>query len=370
MEIFLIIMLVLVLLLLAGGAFYLTSVLKQVQTPKDDSSQKLFLEIIENLRKEVAESSTKNRQEIQGNFSKISDQLMKGMTDTSSVIQKQFQHSSTIIKDVTEKLVKLDETNKQVLDFSKQLQSLENVLKNPKHRGILGETILENLLSNVLQPNQYQSQYKFKNGDLVDFVIFYKDRIIPVDAKFSLEKYNKIVEEHDTAKKTIFEKEFKIDLKNRIDETSKYIRPTEDTTEFAIMFIPAEGVYYDLLVHKVGAIEISSQDLIEYAYKKHVIIVSPTSFFAYLETVLLGLKAIKMEENIKTIISRIADLGRHLQAYETYMQKVGGSLDTTVNQYNQAYKELGKIDKDVYKITEGEVEMKPSLLLVEKTARE
>lgn len=370
MEIMLILLLVVVLIALVGIAAYLSMLIQKFQTPKDESAQKLILDIIENLRKEVTDSSSKSRQEMQANLSKISEQLMKGMTDTSTVLQKQFQNSATIIKDVTEKLTKLDETNKQVLDFSKQLQSLENVLKNPKHRGILGESILENLLSNVLQPNQFQAQYKFRNGDLVDFVIFYKDKIIPIDAKFSLEKYNRIVEEHDQAKKIVNEKDFKVDLKNRIDETSKYIRPNEDTTEFAFMFIPAEGVYYDLLVYKVGTIDISSQDLIEYAYKKHVIIVSPTSFFAYLETVLLGLKAIKMEENIKTIIGRVGDLGRHLKVYETYMQKVGTSLDTTVNQYNQAYKELGKIDKDVYKITEGQVEIGTEPLLVEKTAKE
>jgi len=294
---------------------------------------------------------------------------MRGMSETSNVLQTQFKNNSVIIKDFTEKMVKLDETSKQVLDFTRQMQSLENVLKNPKHRGILGETILENLIGNVLQPNQYQSQYKFKNGDLVDFVIFYRDRIIPVDAKFSLEKYNRLVEETDQGRKIQLEKEFKIDLKNRIDETSKYIRPAEDTTEFAFMFIPAEGVYYDLLVYKVGAIDISSQDLIEYAYKKHVIIVSPTSFFAYLETVLLGLKAVKMEENIKLIIGRVEDLGRHLQAYETFFQKVGTNLDTTVNQYNQAYKELGKIDKDVMKITEGAVAINVEPLMIEKTAK-
>ncbi|MFA4967384.1 MAG: DNA recombination protein RmuC [Candidatus Margulisiibacteriota bacterium] len=363
--IILIFLIIIVAILLALGYLFLNG-----KKPAEDQSQKLMLEIIENLRKEVADTTSKSRQEIQLNLSKISEQLMKGISDSSQVMQKQFHQSATIIKDVTEKLVKLDETNKQVLDFSKQLQSLENILKNPKQRGILGEYFLEALLTNVLQPNQYQMQYKFKNGDLVDSVIFYRDKIIPIDAKFSLEKYNKIMEEKEEARRAQLEKEFKMDIKNRIDETSKYIRPLENTTDFAFMFIPAEGVYYNLLVYKIGTIEISSQDLIEYAFKKHVIIVSPTSFFAYLETVLQGMKAIKMEENIKTIILKVGELGRHLKAYETYMQKVGGSLDTTVNQYNQAYKEFGKIDKDIYKITEGEVEMESSPLLVDRTMNE
>ncbi|OGB87423.1 hypothetical protein A3H38_04730 [candidate division WOR-1 bacterium RIFCSPLOWO2_02_FULL_46_20] len=320
----------------------------------DQSTAKLMMDLIENLRKEVSDSAARSRQEIQGNLSNISEQLLKGLTTSSDTIQKQFHQSAAIIKDVTEKLTKLDETNKQVLDFSSQLQSLENILKNPKQRGILGEYFLETLLGNVLAPGQYKMQYKFNNGDLVDAAIFYRDRIIPVDAKFSLEKYNRIMEEKHEAARTQLEKEFKADLKERIDETSKYIRPTENTTDFAFMFIPAEGIFYNLLIYRVGNVQVSSKDLIEYAFGKHVIIVSPTSFFAYLETVIHGLKALKLEENVKEIIKRVGELAKHLETYETYMQKLGNTIGTTVNQYNQAYKEFGKIDKDIYRITEGE----------------
>jgi len=370
MEVVLLIVVLFTLVLVLASIGYVLFSSQKGSPKNDEQSQKMILEIIENLRREVSDSASKNRQEIQQNLMQMSEQLKQGLVDSSQTIQKQFAQSAGIIKDVTEKLVKLDETNKQVLDFSKQLQSLENILKNPKHRGILGEYFLEALLGNVLQPNQYQMQYKFKDGEIVDSVIFYKDRLIPIDAKFSLEKYNKIMEEQDESARLQLEKDFKKDIKNRIDETSKYIRPLEGTTDFAFMFIPAEGIYYNLLVYKSGTIEISSQDLIEYAFKKHVIIVSPTSFFAYLETVLQGLKAIKMEENIRTIITRVGELGKHLQSYETYMQKVGNSLDTVVNQYNQAYKEFSKIDKDVYKITDGDVSMESTPQLLEKTAKE
>lgn len=332
--------------------------------PKADQSQKLMLEIIENLRREVAGTSNQHRQEIQANLSQISEKLSKGLLDSSQIIQRQFQQSAGIIKDVTERLTKLDETNKQVLDFSTQLQSLENILRNPKHRAVLSEYWLETLLGNVLAPDQYKMQYKFKNGDIVDSAIFYKDKIIPIDAKFSLEKYNMIMTESNEVRRKQLEKEFKQDLKDRIDETAKYIRPTENTTDFAFMFIGAEGIYYNLLIYKVGSIEISAQDLIEYAFKKHVIIVSPTSFFAYLETVLHGLKALQMEENVKEIIKKVGELSKHLVNYESYMQKLGNSLGTTMNQYNQAYKEFGKIDKDICKITDGEAggNVNPTLL--------
>jgi len=278
------------------------------------------------------------------------------MTDTQvnldRTIRDQYSHSSRIITDVTEKLTKLDETNRQVIGFADQLQTLEDTLKNPKHRGILGEYYLETVLKNVLPPSSYQMQYRFSDGMIVDAVVFVKEKIIPIDSKFSLENYNRILEEKNPAERENLEKEFKVDLKKRIEETSKYIRPQENTMDFAFMFLPAEGVYYDLLINKVGAVKVNTHDLIEYAFReKHVIIVSPTSFFAYLQTVLQGLRALQIEESAKEIREQVEKLGRHLLTYEEYLRKLGTNLSTSVNFYNRAYKEFGKIDKDVLKIT-------------------
>lgn len=331
---------------------------------KTDGSDQLMLEYIEALRKEVRESGNDSRKENQERLDKIQERLSKGLEHSSSTMQKQFEQSAKMIRDITVELSTVKETNTQVLNFSEKLHSLEHILKNPKQRGILGEYFLETLLSEVFQPNQYKMQYKFQNGDLVDAAIFFNDKIIPIDAKFSLEKYNQIMETKDDKDREKLEKEFKGDVKNRIDETSKYIRPDEDTTEFAFMFIPAEGVYYNLIAHEVGTLGINSIDLIQYAFKKHVIIVSPSSFFAYLETVIQGLKALKMEQSIKEIVKKVGDLGRHINSYEAYMQKMGSSLGTTVNMYNSAYKEFKKMDKDVYRITDGEEggKVEPDLL--------
>ncbi len=279
------------------------------------------------------------------------------LTESNRAMQQQFGQSFAVIKDVTQKLTELDNTNKQVMGFAEQLQSLENILKNPKQRGILGEYYLETVLKNVLPPQSYQMQYKFKNGEIVDAVVFVKDKIIPIDSKFSLENYNKIVAESDPARKAELEKVFKTDLKNRIDETSKYIRPEEGTMEFALMFIPSEGIYYDLLINEVGSVKVNTRDLIEYAFKeKHVIIVSPTNFLAYLQTVLQGLRALQIEESAKEIRERVEMLGKHLNAYQQYLEKLGGHLATSVNTFNAAYKEFGKIDKDVIKITDSDRE--------------
>ena len=328
--------------------------LDKLQTPDNNNNDKLLLQYIEGLRKEIHENSRISRIEQGKKLEKIQENIQDGLKHSSATIQKQFKQSAEIIKDVTNQLSKLDSTNKQVLSFSQKMESLESILKNPKQRGVLGEYFLENMLSNVLQPNQYKMQYKFSNGEIVDAAIFFKENIIPIDAKFSLEKYNQIIEESDKIRCKKLKKEFKSDIKNRIDETSKYIRPNENTTNFAFMFIPAEGVYYSLLNYKVGEANAHSNDLIEYAFKKHVIIVSPTSFFAYLETVLQGLKALKIEESVKQIIKRIGDLSKHIDNYDSFMQKVGNHLGTTVNMYNNAYKEFKKIDKDIQKITNKE----------------
>ncbi|HLD30774.1 MAG TPA: DNA recombination protein RmuC [Patescibacteria group bacterium] len=288
-------------------------------------------------------------------MSETNKTMFETQQDISKTLREQHGQSSKIITEITEKLTSLDKTNQQVIGFSEQLSNLEKVLKSQKQRGNLGEAGLRLVLENILPPNAFRLQYSFKDGDTVDAVIFTKDGIIPVDAKFSLENYQKINEEKDDNARVLLEKEFRNDLKKRIDETSKYIKPKEGTLDFAFMFIPSEAIYYDLLVNEVGAVKVNTRDLIDYAFiQKKVVIVSPTTFAAYLQTVLQGLRALKIEEGAKSIRKDVESLGKHIRAYEEFMKKLGGSLGTTVNHYNTAYKELAKVDKDVEKITEGE----------------
>jgi len=286
-------------------------------------------------------------------FSRTVDQKMSETNKMmNESVRAQFGESAKLIKEVTQGLTKLDETNKQVVSFADQLQSLQDILKNPKQRGVLGEYYLETLLKNVLPPGSFQMQYAFPDGTIVDAAVFVKDKIIPVDSKFSLENYNRIVEEKNEIEKEKLEKLFVADLKNRITETSKYIQPAQGTMDFAFMFIPHEAIYYDLIVNKIGALKEDSETLIQRAASKHhVLIVSPTSFLAYLQTVLQGLNALHIEEKAVEIIKRVEELGRHLKTYEEYYGKLGNALSTTINHYNSGYKELGKVNKDVLRIT-------------------
>jgi DNA recombination protein RmuC len=294
----------------------------------------------------------------------LTDRLDKNEASMKDSMYKQFTASSKLITEVTEKLTKLDETNKRVVDVASELKILQNVLQNPKQRGVLGEYYLETLLQNVLPPDRFQMQYKFKDGETVDAVIFLeKNKILPIDSKFSLENYNRLINESDKNQKDALIKLFKTDLKSRIDETAKYIRPSEKTMDFAFMFIPSEAIYYELLITKVGSTGTSSRDLIEYAFRdKHVIIVSPTSFMAYLQTVMQGLRSLQIEEQAKDIYIRVGLLGKHISGFEQYMQKLGNSLGATVNHYNHAHNELKKIDKNIIKISDSKATVEPILL--------
>jgi len=312
----------------------------------------------------ISEESRDLRRMIDSKLSETHRTNQEQINQTIRTVQGISGQSAKLISEVTERLTKLDETNKQVINFSSQLQNLQDILKNPKQRGVLGEYFLEETLKNVLPPNSYQMQYKFKKDEktgkeyIADAVVFVKDKIIPVDSKFSLENYERILNCNNAEEREGLEKIFKQDLKNRIDETSKYIKPEENTLDFAFMFIPSESIYYDLLSENIGAV--NSRDLINYAFKeKHVIIVSPTSFLAYLQTVLQGLRALQIEEGAKEIRKNVEKLGKHILTFEEFMKKVGSSMSTTVNHYNAAYKELGKIDKDISRITEGEKTIEP-----------
>ncbi|MEZ0209268.1 MAG: DNA recombination protein RmuC [Candidatus Paceibacterota bacterium] len=293
----------------------------------------------------------------------VEQKLERSASDLHQVLHRQGTEANRLITDITRELTEVKEGNKQVFSMTEQLQNLEKVLTHQKQRGNLGEASLELILSNMLAPGQYETQYYFKNGEVVDAVIHTKEGIIPIDAKYSLDNYQRLmnaVDEEDTA---FYQNEFKKDIQKRIDETAKYIRTEEGTLPFAFMFIPAEGIYYDLLVNQVSKGAVNTQNLIEYAYnKKKVIIVSPTTFYAYLQSVLYGFKAFKIEESAKHIQKRVEELGNHMAAYEDYMRKVGVTLGTTVNHYNTAYKELKKVDKDVFRITGETVGIEPELL--------
>ncbi len=310
----------------------------------------------------------------------LDSKLTESRRDMQDAVRAQFSDSQKLIKDINEQMnkslidvtreqTKANEATREFVNIAEKLGSLEKTLKHQKQRGNWGEASLELILSNTLAPGQYKMQYEFKNKEVVDAVIITKEGIIPIDAKFSLDNYDRVVHAMDDRQREELEKEFKNDLKKRIDETAKYVRPDENTLPFAFMYIPAEAIYYDLLVNEVGSIKVNTRNLIDYAYnEKKVIIISPTTFMAYLQSVLYGFKAFKIEESAKEIIKKVEDLGKHLNAYSEYHTKLGNAINTVSNHYNSSNKELKKIDKDVLRISGSSPEF--SLLETEKTKLE
>ena len=301
-------------------------------------------------------------------MSKLREGLGERMDKQNASMQKsmtsQLSESAKLIESITQKLTKLDETNKRVVDVADELKTLQNVLSNPKQRGVLGEYYLQTVLENVLPTSNFKMQYRFEDGQTVDAAVFVdRGKIIPIDSKFSLENYNRLIESEDKSERDKLGALIRADLKKRIDETAKYIRPEENTLEIAFMFIPSEAIYYDLIINEVGATKANARDLVQYAFQdKKVIIVSPTTLLAYLQTVLQGLRSLQIEEQAKDIQKRVGLLGRHITKFEDVMQRLGKSLGTTVNHYNSAHKELNKIDKDVVKITGSDPSIDPLTL--------
>lgn len=329
----------------------LAVVVLQLGTPKNDSNASLLLK----------QDLTKLSDDITQLKDGVQKQLNEQLTTSSKQIASQSAASIKILQEVTEKLTKLEGTNKNVGDIANELKTLQNVLQNPKQRGVIGEFYLEQILKNTLPPGAYQLQYKLGEGLIVDAAIVLDDRILPLDSKFSLENYNRLLEAKPD-EQPLLAKLFKEDLKRRIDETAKYILPGKGTLDQALMFIPSEAIYYDLLANKVGLGNVSGRNLMQYAAEKKVTVVGPSTLSAMLQTIMQGLRSIEIHKDTEKIRKNIEQLQKHLIAHNAYMQKLGSSLGTTVNHYNATYKELGKVDRDIVKITDSEASVEPLLL--------
>ena len=341
---------------------------------KEDSSQTQNLikfseslaNQIQEVRKEIDKNSKDSREDIENKLNLMNKQMNDFTKSSASNLSNQFKESNKVIKEVTSELEKIKGTNEQVLSFANQMKTLEKILGNQKQRGIFGEIQLENLLANVLPPELYEMQYSFINSEAVDAIVRVNEYIIPIDAKFSLDNYNKMIESSNKEELDHLEKKFKADIKNRIDETSKYIRPNEGTVDYAYMFIPADGLYQDLLNSRVGTLKINQQDLVSYAFQKKVMIVSPMSLFPMLQVTNKALNNMKIEDSINEVLKNVDKLSNHLNSYKTYHDKLGNTLGTAVNHFNESSKEFKKIDKDVIKITSGNSKIGIESEIIEK----
>lgn len=362
-----IIILIIILAILVIGLTIVIYILNR-KIGGDNKKDELFLiaDTLKSLKEDLKTDIRETRRE-------LDQKIYAGQKDMSENVKYQFEASQKLIRDINEHLGKVNESvvevkegSKQVVSMTEQLSNLEKVLTNQKQRGNWGESSLELILSNYLS-GQYEMQYRFKNGEVVDAVINMRDKILPIDSKFSIDNYRRCIDANNDEDKKYFADEFKKDIKKRIEETSKYVNEIDEgTTPFAFMFIPSESIYYDINAGMNGALKVDTEKLLDFAKSKRVHLVSPSSIFAFIHLIWSGIKDQKIEEGAREIKKKVEELGKHIQKYEEYMQKLGNAMNTTVNHYNSAYKELKKIDKDVYKITDGANDMSVEPVLLDK----
>ena len=325
--------------------------LRRHEKPQDTNSTLMLKQDITTLSESVGQLKDGLQKQLGDRLDKSSEQMMK-----QAAVNQQ------IVKDITQKLTSLEKTNQQVGDIASELKSLQNVLANPKQRGVLGEFYLKQILENMLPPGSFELQHRLAEGMVVDAIIRLDDKILPIDSKFSLENYNRLVEAKQEERPAL-ERAFKEDLKKRIDETAKYIQPKKGTLEQALMFIPSEAIYYDLLANKVGAAGVNGRDFMQYAaVDKRVTIVGPSTLSAMLQIISQGLQSLEIQKDTELIRKNVEQLGNHLRGFDGYMAKLGRSLGATVGHFNSAHKELGRVDKDVVKIAGGNEQIEPLLL--------
>lgn len=272
---------------------------------------------------------------LQEQISQLRMELSENLQNTSGQINLRLDNAARVISDVREKLGGLSEAQRRVIELSEDIKKLEDLLKPPKFRGALGETLLENLLSQILPKENYKIQYQFKTGSKVDAIIRIGENIVPIDSKFPLENFEKMISAPDKEKYENAKKDFIKTCKHHIDDiTKKYILPTEGTFDFALMYIPAENVYYETILNS---------EIFNYSLEKKVIPVSPNTFYAYLKVILYGLKGLKVEEKAKEIIAG-------LQKIEKDVREVREVFDTATNQLRNSLNNFDKLDKKLFQL--------------------
>lgn len=258
----------------------------------------------------------------------------QALQDGHKTVGERLDSATRVFGDVQKSLGRLEETHKQIYEISKDISSLQELLRAPKFRGEMGETLLGKLLEDILPKENIKLQYRFKSGDIVDAAIVVGANLISIDAKFPLENFKKAQEEGlEEDKKTNY-RCFIRDVKGRIDEVaSKYILPDESTFDFALMYIPAEAVYYHIS---------KDEELSVYAKSRKIIFVSPNTFYAYLQAILYGLRGVNIQRNIQKIFSELTRLQIDFKKFNDDFDLVGNHLSNASKKYNDARDKLGQ----------------------------
>ncbi len=337
---------------------------------RDQSSQPvwgLMQQQIEQLRGQMKEGLDKNISQlidnqniINKNLSDIMDRVNKSLQNSSIDINRRLDNAAKVIGDVQRNIGELSTASKQIFEVGKNIATLQEILQPPKLRGGMGEQFLGELLAQILPQKFFTLQYPFSSGERVDAVIKLGEKLVPVDSKFPLDNFKRVLECKTDEERKACQKAFTRDVKKHVDDiASKYIVPNEGTYDFALLYIPAENVYYETITKDESVGE--EKGILNYALSKRVIPVSPNSFYAYLQVIVLGLKGLQIEENAREIQTRLVSLANDLKIFQKDFQVVGTHLTNAVNKFEEARRRLDK-----FSLKFEQAESQPSLPFIEK----
>jgi DNA recombination protein RmuC len=336
----------------------------------DPSSQAMWLSMqnqIGQLRTQVSDGLNKNisllteqQRAVNEQLRGITDQVNQQLQNSSGQIGQRLDNAAKVIGEVRENIGKLSKASEQIYEVGKNIATLQEILRPPKLRGGLGEQFLGELLSQVLPPEFFTLQYQFSSGERVDAVVRLGEKMVPIDSKFPLDNFRRVIECKTDEERKTYQKVFYRDVKKHVDDiANKYIVPKEGTYDFALLYIPAENVYYETITKDESFGE--EKGILNYALNKKVIPVSPNSFYAYLQVIILGLKGLKIEEHAREIQSLLGGLGKDLKDFQEDFRLVGRHISDARNRFDEA---RARLEKFSFKLEQ--IENQPSLSLERK----
>ncbi len=332
----------------------------QSQKRTADPTTALMQQEIQSLRGQLTDAMLKSQEIVNQQLAQMTNHVNTHLGQVTQQLQKstgdlniRLDKAAMVVQEVSKGLGSLGEATKKVFEVGKDIASLQEILRSPKLRGGLGELFLGDLLAQIFPPAHYTLQHRFKSGEAVDAVIKLGHNLVPIDAKFPLENFKRVVETATEEERKAAKKKFIADVKKHVDAIAgKYILPDEGTFDFALMYIPAENVYYELII-KDEAVD-TEKSLLSYAFAKRVIPVSPNSFYAYLQTILLGLKGMHIEERAQEILTNLARLSGDFKKFQEEFELVGKHLTNTKMRYDEADKRLAKFGDKLNSLTSSE----------------
>jgi len=314
-------------------------------------------------RAEVAQVMAMTQQSLEQRIEGLDQRLSAGLNSVQQTMNTSFASTTETMRNVGQQLGRLETSSQQMLEVGKNIGQLQDILKPPKMRGGFGELLLENLLTQIL-PQNHKMQHQFRNGDMVDAVIHLGSGLVPIDSKFPMESFNRMLAVQTDEERASLRRGFLRDVRAHVDAVAKYIVPDEGTFEFALMYIPAEGVYYETFFRDEKLDEKDSAWT--YAMERRVIPVSPNSFYGYLQAIVLGLKGLRVEERAREIIDHLARLGKDYEHFRDEFGVLGGHIGRAKTKYDEVDKHVGRLGDRLVLPLQGEWEQLPEQLSLDE----